>query len=350
MAFVRPTLDDLVQRISSDFKSRLQLTGALLRRSVVQVLSRIFAGAAHSLYGYIQFLSRQMFPDTAEAEFLKRHGGLFGIIENAATYATGDVVFSGVSGSIVPEGTLLQRADGRQYATDADVTLVADAGTVGITALVAEEAGNADAGTALTFVQPVPGVDSNATVAVGGLSAGNDVESEDALRIRVKERMQNPPHGGARGDYILWAKEVTGVTRAWVYPEEQGPGTVVVRFVRDNDADIIPSSDEVDDVAEYIETKRPVTAHVTVVAPVPVELDFGITVSPNNAAVRAAIQAELEDLLQREAEPGGIILISHIREAISVAASEYDHTITAPTANVEHDTGEIAVMGEITWG
>lgn len=349
MPFVRPTLSDLVERVSSDFVSRLQLTGAMLRRSVVQVMARVIAGAAHSLYGYLDFLSRQIFPDTSEAEYLERQANLFGITRNPATYAAGNVVVTGTSGTLVPTGALLQRADGTQYTTDADVTLSGGTGTVAVTATVAAAAGNADINTVLQFVSPVAGVDANATVTTGGLSAGDDPEADAALRIRLLERMQSPPHGGAAFDYIAWAKEVTGVTRAWVYPEELGIGTVTVRFVRDDDADIIPSAGEVEDVQDYIDARRPVTATVTVVAPTPVELDFEIEISPDNAAVRAAIEAELADLLTREAEPGGTILISHIREAVSVAAGEYDHTLISPVANVTHTTGQIAVMGEITW-
>lgn len=349
MAFQRPTLADLIERITSDFQSRLQLAGALLRRSVVVVIARILAGATHGLYGYLDFLSKQIFPDTSDAEFLERHASLFRVQRNPATFATGAVVFTGTNGSVVPAGTILQRADGLQYETDADGTIAAGTATVGITALEASSNGNAPVGTVLSFVSPVESIDATCTVGTGGITAGDDQETIEALRLRVLERMQSPPHGGADFDYIAWAKQVTGVTRAWVYPEELGYGTVVVRFVRDNDEDIIPSAGEVEDVQTYIDAVRPVTAAVTVVAPVPVEVDFTIAITPDNSATRLAITAELEDLLTREAEPGGTILISHIREAISVAAGEYDHTLTVPSGNVTNDTGEISVMGAITW-
>ncbi len=89
---------------------------------------------------------------------------------------------------------------------------------------------------------------------------------------------------------------------------------------------------------------------MTVVAPIAVPLNFTISgLNPSNQTVKDAIAAELADLLAREAAPGGTILISHIREAISVAAGEYDHVLTSPSANVTHTTGQIAVMGTITW-
>ena len=70
--------------------------------------------------------------------------------------------------------------------------------------------------------------------------------------------------------------------------------------------------------------------------------------------MRAVVEAELEDLLTREGEVddgsgSGTILLSHIREAISVATGETDHTLTAPAADVTFSLGEIAVMGTVTW-
>ena len=70
-------------------------------------------------------------------------------------------------------------------------------------------------------------------MAAGGLAAGSDAETDESLRARVLRRIQKPPQGGAGYDYVAWALEVPGVTRAWVYPAEMGLGTVTVRFVRD---------------------------------------------------------------------------------------------------------------------
>ncbi|HEU4708293.1 MAG TPA: baseplate J/gp47 family protein, partial [Methylophilaceae bacterium] len=210
-------------------------------------------------------------------------------------------------------------------------------------------AGNEDAGSTLSLSSPITGLNSDATVGVDGLSGGTDQEDDASLRARLISRIQQPPHGGAKFDYETWAKEVAGVTRAWVYPNELGLGTVVVRFVRDDDASIIPDAGEVTTVQDYIDARRPVTADVTVVAPTAVPLDFTIELTPNTSTVKAAVQAELEDLLKREAEPGGTILLSHIREAISIAAGEENYTMSSPSADVTHSTGEIATMGTITW-
>lgn len=349
MAFSRPTLAQLIERAQADIETRLPGADAGLRNSALNVLARTHSGAVHGLYGYLDWISRQVLPDTADAEILERWASIWGVTRKAASFAAGPITLTGTVGTVVPAGTVLQTAAGQEYETDAEVTLASTTATAQVTALVAGQAGNLVAGTALTLVSPIAGLNSQATVASGGLVSGADAETDTALRTRLLTRIQEQPHGGADFDYIAWALEVPGVTRAWVYPAELGLGTVTVRFVRDDDASIIPDAAEVQAVQDHIDTLRPVTAVVTVVAPIAVPLDFTIQLTPNTSTVQAAVQAELEDLIRREAFPGGTILISHIREAISLAAGETDHVLTAPAADVTHTTGQIAIMGAITW-
>ena len=62
-----------------------------------------------------------------------------------------------------------------------------------------------------------------------------------------------------------------------------------------------------------------------------------------------AVEAELADLIRRESEPGGTLLVSHIREAISTSAGETDHVLTSPTADVVEQATEIATYGMTTF-
>jgi uncharacterized phage protein gp47/JayE len=350
MAFARPTLTELINRTLADTTSRLSVD-ELLRRADAEVLARVLAGAVHGLYGYIDWLSRQILPDTSEYEWLERHASLW-LSEGrkSAATSTGEVSFTGVSGSVVPSETVLTTAAGVQVATTAEATLTSGTASVAAAAVDAGAAGNLVAGTPLSLVSPIAGVQSTVTVASGGLTGGADIEDDEALRARVIARIQQPPQGGCAYDYEAWALELEGVTRAWVYPQELGLGTVTVRFVRDDDASLIPDAAEVAAVQAYLDARRPVTAQVTVVAPIAKALNITITgLMPDTAAVRSAIEAEIIDLLRREAVPGGTILISHLREAISIAAGESDHELTSPVANVTHATGELAVLGTITW-
>lgn len=150
-------------------------------------------------------------------------------------------------------------------------------------------------------------------------------------------------------DYVAWALQVPGVTRAWVYPKEQGAGTVVVRFVRDEDASPIPDAGEVAAVQQKLDALRPVTANLTVVAPLAVLQNFSIQLTPDTPATRAKVAAELADLYRQEAVPGGTMLLTHQREAISIAEGETDHVLISPAANQTHLAGQLPMLGNITW-
>lgn len=351
MPFNRPALQDLIDRAIADITSRLPGADALVRRSNLYVLSRVHSGAMHELYGELDWLSRQALPDTCADDILLRWANTFlPVPQKAATIAVGQALFLGTNGSTIPAGTVLQRSDGAEYTVDADVPIAAGTATVNVTAMVAGAAGNAAVNTQLALVSPIAGVSAAGTVTAGGLANGFDIESIASVRARLLKRLRQPPQAGTKEDYESWATDVSGVTRAWCLPKYYGTRTVGLCFVTDGAVGgLIPTGATVAAVQAHIDAVRPVTADATVFAPVSDPLNFTIALTPNTAVVQAAVQAELADLLSREAVPGDTLLLSHIRQAISVAAGETDHVLVAPAANVVSPAGHIATMGAITW-
>ena len=243
MAFTRPTLEELNTRISTDIESRLTGGAKLLRRSTLKVLATVFAGAVHVIYGFLNWIYKQAFPDTAESENLERWSNIWGITRTPAEFSQGNVTFTGTNGVEIPAGTEIQLSNGTTYTTDALGTVSGGTVTIAVTATVAGPDSDADASTAISLSSPITGITTQGTVAAGGLTGGIDEESDDDLRTRLLARIQNAPHGGNANDYVAWAKEVSGVTRAWVIEAYLGLGTVGVTFVRDNDTgSIIPSA------------------------------------------------------------------------------------------------------------
>lgn len=350
MPFERPTLTELIAQADADIASRLPGADTTLRRSNLAVLARVNSAAVYGLYGYLDWLSDQLMPDTAEAEYLERWGGIWGVLRKAATAAAGAVTVSGTVGSVVPAGAVLQRSDLVRFAVLAEVTLAAATATVQVTAEETGTDGNTSAAAPVSFVSPISGVNTVASVGVDGLGGGADAETDTALLARLLLHIQQPPHGGSEADYEAWALEVSGVTRAWPYASYLGLGTVGLCFVMDAKVGgIIPDAGEVELVQAHIDELRPVTAQVTVFAPTPVELDLDISLTPNTTTVQAAVEAELADLIAREAVPGGTLLLSHVREAVSIAAGETDNVVTSPAADVAVDPGEITTLGTVTW-
>ena len=351
MPFIRPSLQQLIDRAVADISSRLPGADARVRRSNLNVLARVHAGAMHELYGELDWVSRQIVPDNCDDDMLLRWANVFlRVPQKPASFAVGQVQFSGSNNKVITAGTVIQRSDGTEYVVNADAAVASGAAMVSVTAVVAGASGNAASGTMLSLISPISGISANGAVAAAGLTNGFDIESILSVRARLLSRLRMPPQGGTAYDYVTWALEVSGITRAWSYPALNGAGTVGVCVVTDGaPGGLIPGAATLAAVAAHIDSVRPVTANVTVFAPVSDPLNFTIVLTPNTLAVQAAVQAELADLLNREAIPGGTLLLSHIRQAISVAAGETDHVLVAPAANVVSAAGHIAVMGAITW-
>ncbi len=350
MPFNRPTPTEILNRLEVELNAAFPGADAKLRNSVEAVLARLTAMAAHEMFGFLDWLSDQILPDTAEQEFLVRHGTIWNILRKAAGAAEGTITFTGTNGSTVPAGSILRRADNVEYSVDVDITVAGGTGTGVVTCLTPGASGNAGAGVKINLISPVAGVQSQANVTI--ISGGTDVESDEELRGRIIARIQKPPQGGAAHDYEAWALEVPGVTRAWPYPMQYGLGTVGLTFVMDNKAGtIIPSAGEVASVQTHIDDPavRPVTADVTVFAPVAVPVNLEIHISPNSLAVQKAVKAELEAFFRREATPGGTLYKSRINEAISTAAGEFDHVLVTPSADIVMTFGQMPVIGTFTW-
>lgn len=350
MSITRPTLPELTARAETDLSGRLLDGATPLSRSVVSVLARVQAGQTHGLYGYLEWLKDQPMVDKAEAEYLDRHARIWKVQRKAAVAAKGTVTIPGAEGAVLLKGTELQRVDGALYTVDADVTATGGAALATITASAAGETGNTVAGVALTLTAPVTAMESTATIGVAGLTGGVDEEIDESLRARLLTRIQSPPHGGKPLDYEGWALEVAGITRAWVYPRHMGAGTVGVAIVADDaDDGPLPSPALVSVAQEYIDSMRPATAEAFVFAPAPLVVDITMALTPDTSATRAAVQAELGDLFAREAIPGGTILLSHLREAVSVSSGEVDNVITTPTSDIVASGILFPVLGIVTF-
>lgn len=353
MPFARPQLVDLVARVTGDLRGRLEIEGTILRRAMADVLGSVWGGGIHLLYGAMDWWAKQLFGDTAEREQLLRNAKPYGITLDPAEFATGTVLATGTNGVSILAGTILSLDAVTKYSVTTSQVISGGNATLPVQAVLAGSAANITTGTSLTFDSPIPGVSSSATV-LTDIAGGVDEEDIEHLRTRYLLRKQEPPEGGADHDYVQWALDA-GATRAWVYENENGLGTVVVRFVRDQDVgSIFPDAGEVAAVQAKFDAERPMCAKPTAQAPTNLATAFTIHVVPDNADTRAAVSAELDDLFARAGAAGdglgrGTVLLSQMRTAIGNAEGVTDYTMTAPAADVVPALGQLPTRGTITW-
>src|SRR4029450_13555757 len=104
MPFDRPTLPELRDRIRRLLNARLPGGDALLRQSNLRVIADVLAGLSTLHYGYQEWLSRQLFPDTAETAFLERWASIWGLTRRPATAALGGLAVRGTAGARAGRG------------------------------------------------------------------------------------------------------------------------------------------------------------------------------------------------------------------------------------------------------
>jgi uncharacterized phage protein gp47/JayE len=344
-------------------ESELQNGAAYLKASFENATAVVQAGLAHTLHGHLAFIARQVVPSTSEEEYLIEWAEFF-LGAGARRAATSAVFPIGVTGTvdatIIPAGTVWSRGDGVTFTNNSPATLVGFEATIEVTAVVPGVASNTLANTGLVLTNPIVGVNPNASVEGVGLQGGGaDIESLESLRQRMITFVQDPPKGGALGDYITWALAVptAAITRAWELPGVMGPGTMLVLCVQDVfDADgfyvgtVAPAAAIIEAVRVYIEARKPVTAILFVVAPILTSVNLTISLDPNTPDVQIQVQQYLEDMFLRESAPGQSIALSLINEAISLAPGEDDHTLTVPVVDPVAANSQLLVLGSITFG
>ncbi len=332
-----PTLRALITRIRGDLEVALPGEGAKVRRSLLYVLGGVLGGAVFEVYGHLERVAKNVVIDRIEdPEVLRRIAAVWGIVADVGTQAAGTATLSGTPTTVVAINTILQRASGWQFETNAAAT-IGGGGTVSvaITAVEPGVGGNVDDVTeTFTIPTPISGVSSTVALSVAP-TGGIDPEDATSVQARLVERIRSTPQGGAAVDYVAWARAAPGVSadvaRVWVDPGFSAEGQVLVYFSLDGTgAAVIPSGGDVAAVQAYIDEedatghaiRRPVTALVTVYAPTADQIAFTIGLSPNNATTRAIVNAELETMFATEAivrlppYQTGIVRNAKIHEAL----------------------------------
>ncbi|SFJ67741.1 baseplate J/gp47 family protein [Methylobacterium brachiatum] len=363
MPLAIPTLAE-TRALSRDAVIEALRVGALPGNCPAGILTDDNGALAFLVLQYIARQAKEYLPDEAGEQMLQRWADIFlpgG--RKAATYSVLTATLSGPAGTVVPQGTQFSQG-GLLFQSTAAVTLggTSVATSVGVRALTAGAVGNLEMDTALSLIVAISGVTASATV-TGITSYGVDQESIDSLRDRVLFRIRKPPMGGDADDYVAWAREVPGVTRAWAAPHEVALGTVTVRFMMDDLRASLggyPLQADCDAVAAHIATVRPVTvSDIYVVAPVPQPVNLAIgALTPDTPSTRAAALSSLRAMLNDRAAPAravnGVLVPAQTiyrewqSEAIS-AAEGVDHFTLAASDAVMANGGRMATLGSVAF-
>jgi uncharacterized phage protein gp47/JayE len=358
MPWNTPDLKTVRGLVRDSIRGNLPGADASIPNSVLRVMSDSQGALCHLTMQYIDWLAKQLLPDTAETEWLDRHGNIWLVNADGTTgrklptLATGTVSLTGTPLTVVPKSTVLSSPSvGIDYETTETVTLSYTAVQVPVRALDPGIIGN-NPGATLNVITPVAGLDGTATVIV--IEGGTDTETDDELRARVLLRIREPPMGGDAKDYVQWALAVPGVTRAWCAPLEMGMGTVTVRFMMDDlraSNGGFPLPQDIAAVTDYLDTVRPVAVKdFFVVSPIPHPIDMRIKwLDSDTPATRAAITASLLNEFMERTAPGQTWYRSWLDEGILAAAGVNAYDLEADDVPMP-SLGDLPILGDIRYG
>lgn len=362
MPWQTPSLRQVREQVRDDVTTSLQ-GSVVVGNTVLRVMCDAMAGVGRLVLKYLDWLALQLMPDTAESVWLDRHGQIWlvnadgSLGRKSPTPSSGTVQFTGLPGTVIPNGIELVSADGQSFETLETVTLGDQPTECAVRAINPGASGNLPVGTEMALSIPMASVSDITVVDIRG---GTEVETDDQLRARILARIREPPQGGCAYDYEHWAMAIPSVTRAWCAPREMGMGTVTVRFMEDAlraDQGGIPTQDDINVVAAYLDKVRPVAVRdFFVMAPVPEPINFSLSLGQDSLTLRGQVAASVDAMIKEKAMPahqingelvaGVTIKASWVAEAIGRVTEDY--VLTMDDHPMPHN-GAIGVLGTITY-
>lgn len=366
MAWVTPSLQEIVTEVIRGFNAGLSGADAALARNNLYPVAKVLAGHLHELHGAYDYAVRQRFVATCDADFLDRHGAEMkpAVPRKPASSASGIVTLDATGAASVSTGAILTRSDGEGFSVVSGVVF-SGSGTRDVSVVAVDPGGAGNTGPGATL-SPSSGVTGTvtATVSSGGIGGGSDIEGDEAYRARLLFAKAFPEHAGAPADWLRYTLAVPGVTRAYIDPLAAGRGTVVVYpFFDLTRANGIPLESDRLIVEAALAVARPGAGLPVVRSAEAVEVPIVISgLSPNTPEVQAAVAQEIAATFARQSRPSGLS-VSHpsmpflatpqtfsrswIWQAAANASGEERHAVVSPSADVSLSEGQVAVPGSI---
>ncbi|PNQ78861.1 baseplate J protein [Paenibacillus sp. F4] len=194
------------------------------------------------------------------------------------------------------------------------------------------------------------------------LVSGEDVESGEALFDRYQDKVTKPITSANKNQYVVWAREVSGVGDAKVFPLWNGNATVKVVIL--NNDKRTPSPAVVQAVQMHIDPTQdghgegaaPIGPVVTVVGAGEVPINVSVRVQLARDATPEDVKEQLEASISKYLEglafndTDTLVRITRIANFIldvPPVIDYFDLTINGVTSNIQVPLDSVAVLGMV---
>jgi uncharacterized phage protein gp47/JayE len=277
--------------------------------------------------------------------------GEFGVIRKIGTLAIGQVTFSGIDTTVIPQGTVIQTPGGLQYETIASATISAGLATVNIQSVNIGLNYDVPSNTIIQIPTTISGI--TGVINISPTLGGTDNETDIDLLQRLLTQVQTPATSGNVAHYVQWAMQVNGIGLAQVFPLWNGPGTVKVCAVDSNMQPI--SSTLLINLSNYIESRRPIGALVTYESAIAVPINISVNVVRDTAytqeQILTALTTSIINYLKGIYSKQNYVSYAVIGSLIVATPGVIDYnalTVNGGTVNVAITSEQVATKGTIT--
>lgn len=288
--------------------------------------------------------------DSAIGDDLDAAAAILGVTRKPAAHAKVDLTVTTVGTVSIPKGSRFYAESEAVFYVSLSDAEITGSGLVQVECEEAGTIGNVPANTVLNMSDPPAGFES--VTNIHPVTNGYDAEGDEEYRQRIYDRARTPATSGNVQHYLNWAREVTGVGDAKVFPLWNGGGTVKVVVVNSNKR---AADDElVKVVHDHIEVVRPIGATVTVESArekavnisAKLTLDAGASLEQVKAAISASIAEHFRSIVFKRSIVSYALVGAVFLDTAGVV--DYaDMTLNGTVSNIPLGENEIPVVGEI---
>ena len=320
--------------------------------SDIGIRIKVLASEIYSLSCAVEWLKRQTFAKTATGERLEQRAAERGITRKPPVAAYGTLTFSMSSAlwfpAEIPAGTVCTTSGNEplRYVVTNDTMLPTGSLSVDVPAKAetAGAAGNTAAETIIHMVTPPSCIEE--VINKSAFTGGEDSETDESLRARLLASYAEVSNGTNAAWYKETALKYDGIHSANVIPKSGGTGTVTVYLGGKGCA---PSDETVNEIKNYMNSKKEINVAVTVKAAETVPAAVSVSVAAKSGldavdvknACKSAVQEYFYGL-----SVGDSVILSAIGAKLFSTGMITDCSFSSSGKTVS--AGQLAAVGTIT--
>ncbi len=343
--------DEILERMNDKF---YELSGYNAdSASDIGIKLRLLAGEVFSLTSDIDFIKKQMFPNTASGEYLDLHAQQRGLSRISGSKASGNITFAIDTPLdyefIIPSGTICTVPDGSLNFIVTEDTTLFRGGTYVIAPAEAEKTGTQynistdTVSTVVTYFSAGVSV-TNSTIFTGG----TDDEDDEALRERIAYSMQNISNGANAAYYISLAKSVDEIQSASIVTADVPEPYTFQIFLGGKGC--CPSAEKATEVRKLIYQKKSIGIEIYVSEAAKVEVPVDVSISIDSSYDFDEVKESVENAVTKFFEGvsvGEKVYLTAIGDAVFNCDGVVDYSFN-DMSDIEVTLKQLAVLSEIT--